>query len=48
MNDVLGSAEAGLIPVWIGGIHDWPSPQAIPDRRIRALSEVLEFIGPQR
>jgi putative hydrolase of the HAD superfamily len=48
MNDVLGSAEAGLIPVWLEGIHAWPSPHAIPDRRIRALSEVLEFIGPQR
>jgi putative hydrolase of the HAD superfamily len=48
MNDVLGSVEAGLIPVWLEGIHVWPSPYAAPARRIRALSEVLEFISPQR
>jgi putative hydrolase of the HAD superfamily len=48
INDVLGSAEAGLIPVWLEEIHVWPSSQAVPDRRIRALSEVLEFIGPWR
>jgi putative hydrolase of the HAD superfamily len=48
MNDVLGSVEAGLVPVWLEGIHVWPSPHAVPDRRIRAPSEVLEFIGPQR
>jgi putative hydrolase of the HAD superfamily len=48
MNDVLGSVEAGLIPVWLEGIHVWPSPHAAPARRIRALSEILEFIGPQR
>ncbi len=43
--DVLGSAEAGLVPVWIEGIHAWPSPNAVPDRRIRVLSEVLDFIN---
>jgi putative hydrolase of the HAD superfamily len=48
MNYVLGSVEAGLIPAWLEGIHVWPAPHAIPDRRIRALSEVIEFIGPQR
>ena len=48
MNDVLGSFEAGLIPVWLEGIHVWPSSHAVPDRGIRALSEVLEFIGPRR
>lgn len=47
LNDVLGSIEAGLIPVWLEGIHVWPPPHAIPDRRIRALSEVFEFIGPK-
>jgi putative hydrolase of the HAD superfamily len=48
MNDVLGSVEAGLIPVWLEGIHVWPSSYAAPDRRIRVLSEVLGFISPQR
>lgn len=45
VNDVLGSAEAGLLPVWLEGIHAWPSPHAVPERRIRALLEVLEFVS---
>jgi putative hydrolase of the HAD superfamily len=44
INDVLGSVEAGLIPVWFEGVHPWPMMHAIPERRIRALSDVLEFI----
>jgi putative hydrolase of the HAD superfamily len=48
MNDVIGSVEAGLIPIWLEGIHVWPSSHAVPERRIRALSEVLEFISPRR
>ena len=48
INDVVGSVEAGLVPVWLEGIHVWPSTHTVPDRRIRALSEVLEFIGPRR
>ena len=47
VNDVVGSADAGLVPVWFEGIHAWPSPHAVPQRRIRALSEVLEFASPQ-
>jgi len=48
INDILGSVEVGLIPVWLEGINVWPSPHVIPDRRIRALPEVLKFIYPQR
>jgi len=48
VNDVIGSAEAGLVSVWFEGIHAWPSPHPVPERRIRALPEVLEFISPPR
>ena len=43
-NDVLGSTAAGLVPVWFEGVHDWPLPHPTPDRRIRALPEVLGFL----
>ena len=46
VNDVVGSAEAGLVPVWLEGIHVWPASHALPARRIRALREVLELLGP--
>ena len=45
VNDVLGSAQAGLIPVWFEGVHTWPSHHPIPTRRIRALPEVLRFFA---
>ena len=44
-NDVLGSTEAGLIPVWFEGVHDWALPHPKPNRRIRALPEVLSFFS---
>lgn len=43
-NDVLGSARAGLHPVWFEGAHPWPSHHPIPQRRIRALPEVLRHL----
>lgn len=48
VNDVLGSVEAGLIPVWFEGVHPWPMTHEIPERRIRTLSDVLEFIDRQQ
>ena len=43
INDVLGSAKLGLVPVWFEGVHTWPQSHPIPERRIRALPEVLQF-----
>lgn len=44
-NDVLGSTEVGLIAVWFEGVHAWPLPHPKPNRRIRALPEVLSFFS---
>jgi putative hydrolase of the HAD superfamily len=44
INDVLGSARLGLVPVWFEGVHAWPQSQPNPERRIRALPEVLQFL----
>ena len=43
INDVLGSAKLGLVPVWFEGVHAWPQSHPNPERRIRALPEVLQF-----
>jgi putative hydrolase of the HAD superfamily len=43
VNDVLGSATLGLVPVWFEGVHAWPQSHPNPERRIRALPEVLQF-----
>ena len=48
VNDVLGSAEAGLVPVWLEGIHPWPVGRPDPTRRIRALSELLGLVNRER
>lgn len=47
INDVVGSAAAGLIPVWFEGVHSWPSTHPQPERRIRALPELLQFLHAQ-
>jgi putative hydrolase of the HAD superfamily len=43
INDVLGSAALGLVPVWFEGIHAWPQSHPSPERQIRALPDVLRF-----
>ena len=43
LKDVVGSATLGLVPVWFEGIHAWPKSHPSPERRIRALPEVLQF-----
>jgi len=48
VNDVLGSAEAGLVPVWLEGIHPWPVGHTDPERRIRALHELLGLVSRER
>lgn len=48
VNDVLGSSQAGLIPVWFEGVHAWPAHLPEPSHRIRSLPEVLRFFGPRR
>ena len=48
VNDVLGSAEAGLVPVWLEGIHPWPVGRPYPTHRIRALPELLGLVSRER
>jgi putative hydrolase of the HAD superfamily len=48
INDVLGSAQAGLVPVWFEGIHSWPAGHTDPERRIRALHELLGLVSRER
>jgi FMN phosphatase YigB (HAD superfamily) len=45
INDVLGSAAVGLVPVWLEGVHVWPKSHPSPERRIRALPDILQFFS---
>jgi putative hydrolase of the HAD superfamily len=48
VNDILGAAAAGLAPVWLEGIHQWPEGHAHPERRIQALPELLALVARER
>jgi putative hydrolase of the HAD superfamily len=41
--DVIGARDAGLNAVWREGVHPWPLDVPPPERRIRALAELLDF-----
>jgi putative hydrolase of the HAD superfamily len=43
-NDVLGAAAAGLVPVWLRGRHPWPRSEALPERAIDRLPELIELV----
>jgi putative hydrolase of the HAD superfamily len=45
VNDILGAAAAGLVPVWLEGIHPWPAGHPEPVRRIRTLQELLGLVS---
>jgi putative hydrolase of the HAD superfamily len=44
LNDFFGAAAAGLVPVWLEGVHPWPAGHPDPERRIRALPELVDLI----
>ncbi|WP_437981600.1 HAD family hydrolase [Sorangium sp. So ce117] len=43
-NDILGAAAAGLTPVWLRGVHDWPSAAPEPRYSIATLTELLTLV----
>ena len=44
VNDVLGAAAAGLRPIWLTGVHPWPTDHPAPVWQIRALNEVVAMV----
>lgn len=48
VNDFFGAAAAGLIPVWLEGVHPWPAGHPDPERRIRALPELVGLVRRER
>jgi putative hydrolase of the HAD superfamily len=48
VNDIRGSAAAGLSPVWLEGIHPWPEGHQNPGRQIQTLPELLALVGRER
>lgn len=44
VNDIQGARNAGLKPVWYGGIHDWPADMPPPEVEIRALSDLFDYV----
>jgi putative hydrolase of the HAD superfamily len=47
-NDVHGATQAGLLAIWVRGVHDWPSvlPKAL--YAVDKLSAVLSIVSPKR
>jgi putative hydrolase of the HAD superfamily len=43
-NDILGAAAAGLQPVWLRGVHEWPAGTPLPSHQIDGLGELLEIV----
>jgi putative hydrolase of the HAD superfamily len=44
VNDVLGAAAAGLRPIWLTGVHAWPTGHPAPQWHIGALIEVVALV----
>lgn len=44
VNDVLGAAAAGLRPIWLTGVHPWPTDHPAPVWQIGALIEVVAMV----
>lgn len=40
VNDVLGAAGAGMMPVWLSGFHAWPEGEAMAYRQISSLEHL--------
>jgi len=48
VNDIFGAATAGLVPVWLEGIHPWPAGHPHPEGRIRTLHELVGLVSRER
>jgi putative hydrolase of the HAD superfamily len=48
VNDVLGAAAVGLRPIWLRGVHPWPSNHPAPPWQIGALPELVELVRQER
>ncbi|MEM7033393.1 MAG: HAD family hydrolase [Chloroflexota bacterium] len=44
-NDVIGAAQASLIPVWRRGFHPWPSEYAEPEKQIDSLTDLFPLLN---
>ncbi|MCP4750080.1 MAG: HAD family hydrolase [Proteobacteria bacterium] len=44
INDIIGSQNAGLKPIWLSGFHDWPGDYRSPRYAIRSLTEILGIV----
>jgi putative hydrolase of the HAD superfamily len=48
VNDVLGAAAVGLRPIWLTGVHAWPTHHPEPQWQIGALSELVALVQSER
>lgn len=48
VNDVLGAAAVGLRPIWLRGVHSWPSDHPMPASQIGALPELVGLVQQER
>lgn len=48
VNDVLGAAASGLRPVWLTGVHPWPTDHPEPQWQIRSLIELVALVQQER
>jgi len=43
-NDIIGSANIGLLPIWLSGSHPWPEDVPTPSNQISSLDEIPALI----
>jgi putative hydrolase of the HAD superfamily len=48
VNDILGAAAAGLRPIWLTGVHPWPTGYPAPQWQIGALIELVVLVQSER
>jgi putative hydrolase of the HAD superfamily len=48
VNDILGAAAAGLRPIWLTGVHPWPTGHPAPQWHIGALIELVALVQSER
>ena len=44
INDMIGARDAGLRPIWLRGIHPWPTEHIEPADQIDGLGELLSLL----
>lgn len=44
VNDIIGAAGVGMTPVWLRGMHAWPTDHALQIHRIDGLDELLNML----